>query len=356
MGLPVKSFDLFFGTGGVGKTTLATARAVDLANQGKKVLLMTIDPAKRLKDLLGLDDSAAGNVKVITELPELGTLKVPLHALLMDPSQTIRRMGEAVGVRELANNRIVAILAKPHGGMNEILSLIELQMRLDEESYDCIVLDTPPGPHFLDFLDGLEKIRKFFDQRFVEIFTSLGRKAADGGKNSGVVKNIFDKVVNAGVNKLLSYLQRVTGEHFVEDFLVALEVIYRSRSSFTKGLEMESRLSSAEHANWFLVTSVEQGKFNEALEIKKMATKLQNREMYLVLNKTIGHELAGWTPAPGSAGAQLKHALIEKETKLKDQTKAHFLALYAFPEVFAANPLTHVTALARAWRTHADSN
>lgn len=355
MGLPTKSFDLFFGTGGVGKTTLATARAIDLARQGHRVLLMTIDPAKRLKDILGLDDAAAGSVKTIHSLPEVGDLPTPLDALLMSPTHTIQRMGEAVGVKELSQNRIVAILAKPNGGMNEILALIELQMRINEGKYDCVVLDTPPGPHFLDFLEGLDKIRKFFDQRFVEIFTSLGRKAMDNTQKT-LVKNLFDKVVNAGVNKLLSYLQKVTGENFVEDFLEALEVIYRSRSSFMQGLAMESKLSDPAAANWFLVTSVEQGKFHEALEIQRMANKLRKREMFLVLNKTLGHELDSWQPAPHTEGEKLKNAFIQKEKTLLEKTKPHFLAIYAFPEVFASSPLQHVTALAATWRKHVDSN
>lgn len=355
MGLPLKSFDLFFGTGGVGKTTLATARAIDLARQGHKVLLMTIDPAKRLKDILGLDDAAAGSVKTIHSLPEVGDLPTPLDALLMSPTHTIQRMGEAVGVKELSQNRIVAILAKPNGGMNEILALIELQMRMNEGKYDCVVLDTPPGPHFLDFLEGLDKIRKFFDQRFVEIFTSLGRKAMDNTQKT-LVKNLFDKVVNAGVNKLLSYLQKVTGEHFVEDFLEALEVIYRSRSSFMQGLAMESKLSDPNAANWFLVTSVEQGKFHEALEIQRMANKLRKREMFLVLNKTLGHELNSWQPIPQSDGEKLKNAFVLKEKNLLEKTRPHFLAILAFPEVFASSPLKHVTALAATWRKHVDSN
>lgn len=353
MSLPVRSFDLFFGTGGVGKTTLATARAIQLANEGHRVLLMTIDPAKRLKDILGLSDESAGEIAIIERLPEVGELKVPLHALLMSPPRTIQRMGEVAGVKELSQNRIVEVLARPHGGMNEILALIELQMRLKDGNYDCVVLDTPPGPHFLDFLDGLEKIRKFFDQRFVEIFTSLGRRALET-PSKGLVSGLFDKVVGAGVNKLLSYLQKVTGERFVEDFLSALEVIYRSRSSFMQGLAMEERLSDPTKANWFLVTSVEQGKFHEALDIQKSAGKMHNREMFLVLNKTLSHELLDWHPAAGSAAFALRESLINKENLLREKTRPHFGGIVDFPEILASSPTEHVKQLAHIWSKHAN--
>ena len=350
--VPVKKFDLFFGTGGVGKTTLATARAVQLAREGKRVLLMTIDPAKRLKEILGLADDAAGSVVRIDELPGVGHFPVPLHALLMSAPHTIQRMAKAASVPELSQNRIVSILTRPNGGMNEILAVIELQMQMESGNYDCVVLDTPPGPHFLDFLEGLEKIRSFFDQRFVEIFTSLGRKAVSTSQKSFAGK-IMNKVVGAGVQKLLSYLQKVTGEGFVEDFLSALEVIYRSRGAFTQGLEMEKRLREPTASNWFLVTSVEQGKVQEALDIQSEAKRLAPQGMFLVLNKCLSQELQDWHPPTGSKAQALKDTFTDKEDALMENTRNGFAGVLPFAEVFAASPLAHVQALAEKWRTHA---
>ncbi len=347
--LPERPFDLFFGTGGVGKTTLATARALQLVGEGKRVLLMTIDPAKRLKDLLGLREEDAGEVVAVNGLAGMPPFPVPLHALLMSAPHTMARMARSAGVEELSRNRIISILARPNGGMNEILALVELQMRLEEGPYDCVVLDTPPGTHFLDFLEGLEKIRAFFDQRFVEIFASLGRKSGE----RGFAVKLVGKVVNAGVHKLLSYLQKVTGEKFVEDFLEALEVIYRARGAFTKGLALEKRLTDHGGANWFLVTSVEQGKAGEALEIQREARKLAPDGLILALNKCLAGELAGWKPAEGSPADRLRHALLDKEAMLKERTRGGFNALLEFPEVLAASPVDHVRALTETWRRHA---
>lgn len=345
--IPHKTFDLFFGTGGVGKTTLATARAVHLARQGKRVLLMTIDPAKRLKEVLGLGDDAAGNVVAISELPGVGKFPVPLHALLMSSSHTLDRMAKSANVPELSQNRIVSILTRPNGGMNEILAVIELQARLESGQYDCIVLDTPPGPHFLDFLEGLDKIRTFFDQRFVEIFTSLGRKVVSGPQS--FAGKFMNKVVGAGVQKLLSYLQKVTGEGFVEDFLGALELLYRSRAAFLRGLEMEKKLTDDKAANWFLVTSVEQGKAQEALDIQKDAHALAPQGMYLAINKCLMNELSEWHPPAGSLADQLRQTLLHKEQTLLESTRSGFAGVLTFPEIFAAAPLEHVQQLAEGW-------
>ena len=347
--LSMKRFEIFFGTGGVGKTTLATARAVDLALQGKKVLLMTIDPSKRLKVILGLTDDDSGELCEIAELQGFGTFPQPMNALLMNPQKTIARMGEMARVSELKSNRIVEILTKPYGGMNEILALIELKIRVDENHYDCVILDTPPGSHFLDFLDAIEKIKQFFDHRFVEIFTSIGKKSAEASPKN-FISGFMDKVVEFGVNKLLYYLQKVTGEGFVDDFLKALEVIYRSRSSFLQGIEMEALLCQEKEATWFLVTSVEQGKVSEALEIQKSAGTKHNRKMNLLLNKTISHHIEQW-PASDEA-LKFKSFFMAKETEIK-KTK-DFIDVYDFPEVFASSPLDHVRELSTHWRNYAN--
>jgi len=115
-----KSFEIFCGTGGVGKTTLATARALSQASTGLRVLLITIDPAKRLKDLLKLTGDSIGEVTPV----EVKDIK--LNALLMSPEKTIQRMAQKYQTPDLASNRIVKILSKPYGGMNEILSLVEV--------------------------------------------------------------------------------------------------------------------------------------------------------------------------------------------------------------------------------------
>jgi anion-transporting ArsA/GET3 family ATPase len=124
--LTTKSFEIFCGTGGVGKTTLATARALNLAKNGSRVLLVTIDPAKRLKDILGLSAESVG------EVTRVKLENFEMDALLMSPQKTIQRMAKQFNTPDLASNRIVQILSRPYGGMNEILSLVEVQMQFEE--------------------------------------------------------------------------------------------------------------------------------------------------------------------------------------------------------------------------------
>lgn len=344
MTLSTKSFEIFCGTGGVGKTTLATARALSLAQAGKKVLLITIDPARRLKDLLGLKGDSVGEV-VPVELDS-----VPLHALLMSPEKTIKRMSEKYKTPDLANNRIVQILSKPYGGMNEILSMVEVQMQFDTGNFDVVVLDTPPGAHFLDFLESLSKIRSFFDQNFVEIFSYLGQKTAKAGKK--VFGGIINRFISSGVRKLLGYLQNVTGAQFIDDFILAIQVIYQSREAFLKGLELQDKLKSREQCNWFLVTSVEQGKAEEAIEIRSHATHFIHQDHFLVLNKCLENELHNWTPT-NSELTKVKDSLEGKEVSLKNQLREVFPVVLEFPEVMSLSPIDHIQHLTDKWKSYA---
>lgn len=345
LNLATKSFEIFCGTGGVGKTTLATSRALALAENNLKVLLITIDPAKRLKDLLGLQSTEAGTVI------QVNFEGIKLDALLMSPEKTIQRMAETFNTPDLANNRIVKILSRPYGGMNEILSMIEVQMQFDTGKYDVVILDTPPGAHFLDFLESLNKIKSFFDQSFVEIFSYLGQKTAKAGKKVFGV-NFINRFISSGVKKLLSYLQTVTGAQFIDDFIEAVQIIFQSREAFVKGLALQDRLKRKDQCNWFLVTSVEQGKAEEAIELKSHASHFIHQDHYLVLNKCLENELCTWKPEVKKL-VEIKSSLIEKEQHLKTQLQKVFPVLLEFPEIISLSPKEHIKNLTESWKSYA---
>lgn len=349
MGVEAKQFEIFSGTGGVGKTTMATSRAIQIARTGKSVLLITIDPAKRLKELLGMKDEDAGEVVTINDPLKTGE-EVKLDALLMNPERTIQRIAEKTKTQDILQSRILKILSKPYGGLNEILSIVELQFNLEKNQYDTIVLDTPPGAHFLDFLESVDKISAFFDQSFIDIFNYIGKKNAKGKMGAG--RKLVTMVVSTGVKKLLSYLQKVTGGKFIEDFMEAVGAIYSSKDSFLSALHLQKELKSHSKANWYLVTSVDQNKLKEAIELQNHAKGLLDEKTFIILNKCLQERLDDWQPEDSDPLAKkLKDSFVHREQDLKEFMKTKFRHVLEFSEVLKVSPLDHVSELSDQWKS-----
>lgn len=343
MSIQMKQVEIFSGTGGVGKTTLATSRALYLAEMGKKVLLITIDPAKRLKEIMGIKDSQAGEIVKVTNPFELNC---ELDVELMSAHQTIKRIAAKSESEEVLNSRILKILTKPYGGLNEILALVELQLNLEKNIYDVIVLDTPPGSHFLDFLEGIDKIRDFFDQSFVDIFNYLD-DTKKSRLNTG--RKLMTMMISSGVKKLIDYLGKVTGAKFVEDFMKAIGAIYSTQTTFMQALQLQQKLKSPESANWFLTTSVDQNKIVDAIKLKKNAHNYITTQSILAVNKTLASELRTWQDAHNSVESKLVKNLIWKEDTLIEQLKNEFKEIIRFNEIVHISPVEHVKNLKNQW-------
>lgn len=344
MKIPLKQVEIFAGTGGVGKTTIATARALALALEGQKVLLITIDPAKRLKQILNMKDQDDGAISTIS-LDLFGYEKEKsFDAMLMSPRATLQRMAIERDLHSEFDSDIIKTLSRPYGGMNEIMSIIEVQTQLDRNLYDTIILDTPPGKHFIDFLESSEKIKNFFDKSFLEIFDYLGKSISGKGKT----KNFITMIVSTGVKKLLSYLEAVTGADFVREFIDAVLALYKCRDSFLRALKFQEELKKVTFSNWFLVTSVEQQKMNEAQDLKMEASHFLHQDHFLVMNKCLGSFLKDWRPDPKvEALIRLKQSMMKREQDLQDFASKNFSNVLKFHEINHPSPLEHVKELAR---------
>jgi anion-transporting ArsA/GET3 family ATPase len=205
------------GSGGVGKTTTSAAIALGMAARGRKVAVLTIDPARRLASSLGL--------------PELGNeeRRVPvavdgeLWAMMLDAKRTFDELIEWHAPDErtrdaVLGNRIYQELSNAVAGSQEYMAMEKLHELHQEGRYDLLVLDTPPTRNALDFLDAPRRLSEFIDSRTLQVFTTPGRVGL--------------KVLGRGTGAALSVMRRATGIDLLED----LGEFFRSFGDMTAGI------------------------------------------------------------------------------------------------------------------------
>ena len=341
--------EIFCGTGGVGKTTLATSRAIFLSTIGKNVLLITIDPSKRLKQILNLNDSDAGEThQVEFEYKSHFSTKVQFDAILMSPTHTF----EAMKISSEKKNKILEILMRPNGGMNEIMAIIEVQKQINSQKYDVIVLDTPPGKHFLDFLRATQKIDRFFDKSFIEIFKFFGKKF-NNTKIGFAPKKVIGLVVSTGFKKLLQYLEMVTGKEFVEEFVDAIFTLYNNKEKFISALSFQKFLENDSSYQLFLVASTEQQKLDEILEIQKKSSHFSSEKTSVLINKSIKKRLDLVDESSiTSEELTILNYFKKLEEKVNQFSNLYFGKFKTFAESLSTSPKDQVFDLAKEWESH----
>ncbi|KGN32159.1 ATPase [Knoellia sinensis KCTC 19936] len=228
------------GSGGVGKTTTAAALGIRAAEAGRKVVVLTIDPARRLAQSLGLTelDNTPRPVADV-DLAAGGRL----DAMMLDMKRTFDEVVEAHATPEKAAqilaNPFYQAVSSSFAGTQEYMAMEKLgQLRTQAErdgTWDLIVVDTPPSRSALDFLDAPKRLGSFLDGRFVRL---LMAPAKAGGR-------AYLKVFSVGVDLAQRTLSRVLGGQMLQDvqtFVAALDTMFggfRERADVTYALLKE---------------------------------------------------------------------------------------------------------------------
>jgi anion-transporting ArsA/GET3 family ATPase len=195
------------GPGGVGKTTTAAALAMGMAERGLKVAVVTIDPAKRLADSLGLEE--LGNEPRRVDGPFEGEL----WALMLDSKRTfdalIDRLAPDPATRdEVLSNRIYQQLSTAVAGSQEFTAIAKLYELDQDGGYDLLVLDTPPSRNALDFLDAPGRLTGFFQGRAIRMFL---RPSGLLGRGTGMVFGLMERLTGVDLLHDLSVFFRALG-------------------------------------------------------------------------------------------------------------------------------------------------
>ncbi|MBV9006353.1 MAG: ArsA family ATPase, partial [Solirubrobacterales bacterium] len=165
------------GSGGVGKTTTSAAIALGMAARGAKVAVVTIDPAQRLANALGLEELQNEPCRVRDERLAGAGLEIrgELWAMMLDPKRTFDELIDRVApdpgrAQEIKQNRVYRELSTAVSGSQEFTAIAKLYELDQEADFDLLVLDTPPSRNAMDFLDAPGRLTSFLDGRAMKAF------------------------------------------------------------------------------------------------------------------------------------------------------------------------------------------
>jgi anion-transporting ArsA/GET3 family ATPase len=246
------------GAGGVGKTTTSAAIAMGMAARGLKVAVLTIDPAKRLANSLGLPELGNEERMVDRErFAEAGIeMQGELWAMMLDAKRTwdevIERHASDEKTRDaVLQNRVYQELSNAVAGSTEYMAMEKLFELYHEGRYDLLVLDTPPTRNALDFLDAPERLARFVDSRSLQFFMKPGRLGL--------------KVLGRGSGLVFGVLKRVTGIDLLKDLSEFFQSFGDMASGIGERAERVGKLLGEADTTFVLVTSPQRDAIDEAI-------------------------------------------------------------------------------------------
>lgn len=250
------------GSGGVGKTTTAAALGVRAAELGRSVCVLTIDPARRLAQAMGLStlDNTPRLVSGVGENGGTGTGS--LHAMMLDMKRTFDEVVESHAdpdrAAQILTNPFYQALSSSFAGTQEYMAmekLGQLRAEADEEgTWDLIIVDTPPSRSALDFLDAPARLGSFLDGRFIRILTAPARGAGRG----------IGKIAAMGFGIFTNVLSKILGAQVLNDVGTFVAAIDSTFGGFRERAEITYALLQDEGTSFIVIAAPEPDALREA--------------------------------------------------------------------------------------------
>jgi anion-transporting ArsA/GET3 family ATPase len=247
------------GSGGVGKTTTSAAIAAGMAARGKKVAVLTIDPAKRLADSLGLPELGNTERQVDPALFADAGVEAEggeLWAMMLDAKATfdevVRRHAPDAETRDrILSNRIYQQLSAALAGSQEYMAMEKLFEIWAEDRYDLLVLDTPPTRNALDFLDAPRRLTQFIEGRALQVFL----------RPTGLATRVFGRGAAMG----LGVMKRITGVDLLQDLSEFFQAFSGMVGGFRERAKRVNELLADERSSFLVVCGPQGEPIDEAV-------------------------------------------------------------------------------------------
>ncbi|MGW2084656.1 ArsA family ATPase [Streptomyces sp. NPDC001880] len=283
------------GSGGVGKTTTAAALGVRAAERGRKVVVLTIDPARRLAQSMGIDslDNIPRRVPGID-----GEGAGELHAMMLDMKRTFDEIVEAHAdgerARAILENPFYQSLSAGFAGTQEYMAMEKLGQLRARNEWDLIIVDTPPSRSALDFLDAPKRLGSFLDGKFIKLLMAPAKMGGRAGM----------KFLNVGMSMMTGTLGKLLGGQFLRDvqtFVAAMDTMF---GGFRTRADATYRLLQAPGTAFLVVATPEPDALREAAYFVERLAAEEMPLAGLVLNRVHGSDAARLSTEQALAAAE----------------------------------------------------
>src|SRR5690349_17082129 len=261
------------GAGGVGKTTTAAAMALRAAEYGRTVVVLTIDPAKRLAQALGIKD--LGNTP--QRVPLAPEVTGELHAMMLDMRRTFDEMvlqysSDAERAEAILENQFYQTVATSLAGTQEYMAMEKLGQLLGEDKWDLIVVDTPPSRNALDFLDAPKRLGGFMDSRLWKLLLGPGRG--------------IGKLVAGAMGLAMRALSTVLGSQMLSDAASFVQSLDATFGGFREKADRTYELLKRRGTQFVVVSAAEPDALREASFFIDRLSQEHMPLAGLILNRT----------------------------------------------------------------------
>lgn len=283
------------GSGGVGKTTTAAALGVRAAERGRKVVVLTIDPARRLAQSMGIDslDNIPRGVPGID-----GEGAGELHAMMLDMKRTFDEIVEAHAdgerARAILENPFYQSLSAGFAGTQEYMAMEKLGQLRARNEWDLIIVDTPPSRSALDFLDAPKRLGSFLDGKFIKLLMAPAKMGGRAGM----------KFLNVGMSMMTGTLGKLLGGQFLRDvqtFVAAMDTMF---GGFRTRADATYKLLQAPGTAFLVVATPERDALREAAYFVERLAAEEMPLAGLVLNRVHGSDAARLSAERALAAAE----------------------------------------------------
>jgi anion-transporting ArsA/GET3 family ATPase len=260
------------GAGGVGKTTAAAAMALRAAEYGRTVVVMTIDPARRLAQALGISD--LGNAP--QRVPLGSEVRGELHAMMLDMRRTFDEMvlenADPARAQGILQSHFYQTVATSLSGTQEYMAMEKLGQLLAQGKWDLVVVDTPPSRNALDFLDAPKRLGNFMDSRLWRLLLAPGRGVG--------------RLVTGAVGLAMKAMSTILGSQMLSDASTLIQSMDSTFGGFRAKAERTYELLKRRGTQFVVVSAAEPDALREASFFVDRLSQDNMPLAGLILNRT----------------------------------------------------------------------